>query len=148
MNIPKKIFLHCAATPEGKDFTVKDIDTWHKQRGFNGIGYHYVIYRDGSVNKGRDITKIPAAQSGYNTNSIAICYIGGVAKDGVTPKDTRTAEQRFALFKLVMELQEKYNISDENVFGHCEVANKACPSFDMNTFRKELKIFKQNRKKK
>ena len=44
-----KIIVHCAATPEGKDFTVQHIDGWHRQRGFRCIGYHYVIYRDGSV---------------------------------------------------------------------------------------------------
>lgn len=137
----KQIFLHCAATPEGKDFTVADIRKWHLQRGFNDIGYHYVIYRDGSIHKGRDVEKIGAHASGWNANSIGICYIGGVAKDGKTPKDTRTPEQRFALFKLVYKLLEKYQLTPEAVFGHCEVAKKACPSFDMHKFRDELRTF-------
>lgn len=141
-----KIILHCAATPEGKDFTVKDIRNWHLQRGFSDIGYHFVIYRDGTVHRGRAVDFAGAHTLGQNKNSIGICYIGGCTADGKTPKDTRTPEQRFALFKLVYELMQKYNIPVSNVFGHREFANKACPSFDMNIFRKELQIFINNQK--
>ena len=141
-----KIILHCAATPEGKDFTVGNIRNWHLQRGFTDIGYHFVIYRDGSVHRGRPVEYAGAHTTGQNQNSIGICYIGGCAADGRTPKDTRTPEQRFALFKLVHELMQKYNISISKVFGHREFANKACPSFDMNIFRKELQMFIDKRK--
>ena len=141
-----KIILHCAATPEGKDFTIKDIRNWHLQRGFSDIGYHFVIYRDGSVHRGRPIEYAGAHTTGQNQNSIGICYIGGCTADGKTPKDTRTPEQRFALFKLVYELMQQYNIPISKVFGHREFANKACPSFDMNIFRKELQMFINNRK--
>ena len=140
-----KIILHCAATPEGKDFTVKDIRNWHLQRGFSDIGYHFVIYRDGTVHRGRAVEFAGAHTLGQNKNSIGICYIGGCAADG-KPKDTRTPEQRFALFKLVYELMQQYNIPISKVFGHREFANKACPSFDMNIFRKELQTFINNRK--
>ena len=141
-----KIILHCAATPEGKDFTVKDIRNWHLQRGFSDIGYHFVIYRDGTVHRGRSVEFAGAHTLGQNKNSIGICYIGGCTADGEAPKDTRTPEQRFALFKLVYELMQKYNLSISNVFGHREFANKACPSFDMNIFRKELQMFIDKRK--
>lgn len=126
-----KIILHCAATPEGKDFTVQQIDQWHRQRGFNGIGYHFVIYRDGSVHTGRDINKVGAHCTGQNTGSIGICYIGGCAADGKTPKDTRTEAQKKALRELVEKLCQQYGISRNNVYGHNEFAAKACPSFDV-----------------
>lgn len=142
----KYIFLHCSATPEGKDFTVKDIDNWHKQRGFNEIGYNYVVYRDGTVHEGRDVDKIPAHATGWNSNSIGICYIGGMDKDNKKPKDTRTQDQRFALFKLVSELLDMYDLTIDAVMGHCYVANKACPSFDMGKFKQELKMFMDKRK--
>ena len=122
-----RIILHCSATPEGKDFTVADIDRWHKQRGWQGIGYHYVVYRDGSVHNGRDIAVAGAHTSGYNKNSIGVCYIGGVAADGKTPKDTRTAEQKVALRELVDRLKKQY--PKATIHGHYEFANKACPSF-------------------
>lgn len=141
-----KIILHCAATPEGKDFTVGNIRSWHLQRGFSDVGYHFVIYRDGSVHPGRSIEYAGAHTLGQNQYSIGICYIGGCAADGKTPKDTRTPEQRFALFKLVHELMQKYNIPVSKVFGHREFANKACPSFDMEVFRKELQMFIDKRK--
>lgn len=124
-----KIIIHCAATPEGRNFTVEDIRRWHLQRGFRDIGYHYVIYLDGSVHTGRPIEQIGAHTSGYNANSIGICYIGGCAKDGKTPKDTRTEAQRSALVKLVAELRAKF--PGATVHGHNEFANKACPSFNV-----------------
>ena len=74
-----KIIIHCAATPEGKDFTVQQIDQWHRQRGFRCIGYHFVIYRDGSIHKGRPIEQAGAHTSGHNAHSIGICLIGGCA---------------------------------------------------------------------
>lgn len=122
-----KIILHCSATPEGKDFTVADIDKWHKARGWQGIGYHYVVYRDGSIHVGRSEDKVGAHTSGHNANSIGVCYIGGVASDGKTPKDTRTNEQKVALRDLVAELKAKY--SNATIHGHYEFAAKACPSF-------------------
>lgn len=122
-----KIILHCSATLEGKDFTVADIDKWHKARGWQGIGYHYVVYRDGSVHIGRSEDKVGAHTSGYNANSIGVCYIGGVASDGKTPKDTRTNEQKVALRDLVAKLEAKY--PNATIHGHYEFAAKACPSF-------------------
>lgn len=103
-----EIIIHCSATPEGKDFTVDDIRRWHLARNFADIGYHYVIYRDGSVHKGRAENIAGAHCLGHNANSMGICYIGGVAKDGKTPKDTRTPQQKQALRQLVQQLQFVY----------------------------------------
>lgn len=124
-----KIIVHCSATPEGRDYTVADIDRWHKQRGWQGIGYHYVVYRDGSVHPGRSVEQIGAHTSGHNANSIGVCYIGGLAADGKTPKDTRTPAQRAALRDLVELLRAEY--PNATIHGHREFANKACPSFDI-----------------
>lgn len=124
-----EIIIHCAATPEGKDFTVQDIDRWHRQRGFKSIGYHFVIYRDGTIHKGRPLDQIGAHCTGHNANSIGICYIGGCAADGKTAKDTRTGAQREALKRLVAELREAY--PQATIHGHREFAKKACPSFDV-----------------
>ena len=97
----KELIVHCSATPEGKDYSVDTIRQWHLQRGFSDIGYHYVVYRDGSIHTGRDESVIGAHCTGHNTNSIGVCYIGGVDTDGKTPKDTRTAEQKQSLVKLL-----------------------------------------------
>ena len=132
----KEIIVHCSATPDGRDFTVEDIRRWHRQRGFNDIGYHYVIYRDGSVHKGRNESVAGAHCTGHNSNSIGICYIGGVAFDCITPKDTRTPEQKVSLLKLIRELKAKY--PDAVVHSHKDFANKACPSFDATKEYKDV----------
>lgn len=124
----KELIVHCSATPEGKDYNVDTIRQWHLQRGFSDIGYHYVIYRDGSIHIGRDESIIGAHCTGHNTNSIGVCYIGGCASDGKTPKDTRTTEQKQSLVKLLKELKTKY--PQASIHGHRDFSSKACPSFD------------------
>lgn len=123
-----EIIIHCSATPEGKWFTIEDIKKWHLNRGFSDIGYHYVIYLDGSVHEGRSVDKVGAHCTNHNSKSIGICYIGGVAKDGKTPKDTRTELQRESLLKLITDLKKLY--PNASIRGHRDFANKACPSFD------------------
>lgn len=122
-----EIFIHCAATPEGKDFTVADIRAWHKARGFTDVGYHYVVYRDGRIMLGRPIGQVGAHVAGHNTGTIGISYIGGVSADGKTAKDTRTPEQRASLLWLTQQLATKHKV--KRIRGHNEVAAKACPSF-------------------
>lgn len=124
----KELIVHCSATPEGKDYSVDTIRQWHLQRGFSDIGYHYVIYRNGFIHIGRDESVIGAHCTGHNTYSIGVCYIGGCASDGKTPKDTRTTEQKQSLVKLLKELKTKY--PQASIHSHKDYANKACPSFD------------------
>ena len=123
-----EIIIHCAATREGRDFTVEYITRWHKARGFATIGYHYVIYRDGSIHEGRPLEQIGAHCVGHNKHSIGICYIGGCASDGKTPKDTRTSEQKEALLALLRRLKARF--PNATIHGHRDFAAKACPSFD------------------
>jgi N-acetylmuramoyl-L-alanine amidase len=122
-----KIIVHCTATPEGRDVSVKEIDLWHRQRGFKGVGYHYVIGLDGTVDVGRPISEIGAHCSGYNSHSVGVCYVGGLDKDG-RPKDTRTTRQKSALIVLLTALREQF--PKARIFGHRDFAAKACPCFD------------------
>ena len=137
MRVINEIIVHCTATPEGKDYTVADIDKWHKARGWKGIGYHYVIYRDGSIHQGRPETEIGAQCQGHNANSIGVVYVGGLASDGKTPKDTRTDAQKKSLENLLKQLKQKY--PKATIHGHRDFAAKACPSFDAT---KEYKYIK------
>ncbi len=127
-----EIIIHCSATKEGHPFFAADIDRWHKAQGWSGIGYHYVIDIDGKVETGRAEYQTGAHAKGHNANSIGICYIGGLDRDG-KPKDTRTPEQRKSLAELVARLKAKY--PKATVHGHNEFANKACPCFNV---RKEF----------
>lgn len=125
----KELIVHCTATPEGRDFTVEQIRQWHLARGFADIGYHWVIYRDGSVHAGRPENIAGAHCLGHNQISIGICYVGGEAADGRhTPKDTRTEAQKQALAALLQKLKKQY--PSATIHGHREFANKACPCFD------------------
>ena len=123
----REIIVHCSATPDGKDFTVDDIRKWHKARGFSDVGYHYIVYRDGSVHDGRSVHLVGAHCTNHNANSIGVCYIGGVATDGKTPKDTRTPQQKEAMLTLLKQLKSLY--PQAKIYGHRNFSNKACPSF-------------------
>ena len=123
-----KIIIHCSATPEGRKVTVEEIRHWHKQRQWSDIGYHFVIYQDGSIHTGRPVEQIGAHCKGYNAHSIGICYIGGLDSQG-NPKDTRTAAQKTSLKTLIDELRILY--PSVTVHGHREFARKACPCFDV-----------------
>lgn len=134
-----KIILHCSATPEGKHFTVEDIRRWHTNpvnkggRGWSDIGYHYVVYLDGTVHVGRPEEKTGAHCAGHNRCSIGVCYIGGCAAEGKRAKDTRTPAQKLALRRLVADLQRKY--PGALVFCHHHFnPHKACPSFTIDQF--------------
>lgn len=124
-----RLIIHCTATPEGREVTVTDIDSWHRARGFDCIGYHYVIYLDGTVHIGRAVGRIGAHCRGYNTDSIGIVYVGGLSRDGVTPADTRTPAQKSALRILVGQLRSRH--PGVTIHGHNEFAAKACPCFDV-----------------
>jgi N-acetylmuramoyl-L-alanine amidase len=133
-----KIIVHCSATQEGANFDVQDIRRWHKQRGFKDIGYHYIITLDGDIQIGRDIQEPGAHAKGYNKNSIAICYIGGLDKN-LTPKDTRNIYQKLALKMMISGL--KTNFPDAVILGHRDLPNvkKACPCFDAKEEYKNIK---------
>lgn len=140
--ITTEIILHCSATAEGKDYDVDTIDGWHKNNGWTCIGYHFVIYRDGSIHRGRPVWASGAHTTNHNGKAIGICYIGGCKKDGLTPDDTRTEAQKEAMYELVELLLENYHLQLKDVHGHYEFANKACPSFKMTDFRKEFESWK------
>ena len=131
------IIIHCSATREGQDAKAADIKRWHKERGFDDIGYHYVIDLDGTIEKGRDEALVGAHCKGHNATSIGICYVGGCDKN-MKPKDTRTPEQKRSMLSLVRKLVNKYKIPVTQIWAHHDFdKHKACPSFDVSEFRKE-----------
>ena len=123
-----EIIIHCTATPEGRECTVNEIRLWHKARGFSDIGYHYLVHLNGDVDLGRGVDISGAHCTGHNAHSIGVCYVGGCGKDGKTPKDTRTQEQKAALAGLLIDLRRLDPWA--KIRGHRDFANKACPSFN------------------
>lgn len=132
-----EIIVHCTATAEGKNFKAADIDRGHKAKGWNGIGYHHVVDLDGTVEPGRPESEVGAHCLKHNKNSIGVVYVGGLASDGKTPKDTRTPQQKATLVKLLTELKHRY--PDATIHGHRDFAAKACPSFDATKEYKDIK---------
>ena len=125
----KEIICHCTATKEGQMVTVADVDKWHRAQGWpNGIGYHYLIYLDGSVHVGRDVDMIGSHCKNHNSHSIGVCYVGGLDLNG-KPKDTRTESQKKAFEVLLKKLKQLY--PNASIHGHNEFSAKACPCFDV-----------------
>lgn len=120
-------YIHCSASDNPKHDNTQTIDAWHRERGFDGIGYHAYINKEGHWFWARDLEKIPAAQRGYNTGSIAIC-VGGLQEF--------TEEQMETLIRGCKAITKAYD-GKITWHGHCEVSNKSCPVFD---YRSVLKL--------
>lgn len=135
-NDVKNFIIHCAATRPSSGFTVADIDRWHKARRWAMIGYHKVIYRDGSVHDGRPLNRRGAhayvsKNQNYNKDSIGICLMGGLSDDTGLPYPDYTTEQMTALTALLKQLAPMFPKATK-ILGHNNVTNKkACPSFDV-----------------
>jgi N-acetylmuramoyl-L-alanine amidase len=124
-----EIINHCTATPAGKDYTVEDVRSWHKARGFSDVGYHYLIHPDGRISLGRPIGQVGAHVQDHNTGTIGVSYFGGISADGKRAEDTRTEAQRSSMLWLNRFLAKKFKV--KKITGHNQYANKACPSFDV-----------------
>lgn len=125
------IVIHCTATPAGREVSVKEIDRWHRARGFAKIGYHFIVHLDGSISTGRKLEEPGAHVAGHNATTIGISYVGGVDANDVNKAiDTRTQAQKDALFRLVSDLKKQFPSAE--VLGHRDFPGvaKACPSFD------------------
>lgn len=132
------IVVHCADTPAGKYFDIKDIRKWHtdpkpKGRGWSDVGYHFVILLDGTIEEGRPINTSGAHVKGHNSDSIGICYIGGGNGD-----DTRTTAQKVALVYLIGTLKRLF--PEAIVLGHRDYpgVTKKCPGFNAKNEYKNL----------
>ena len=123
------LILHCSAVRPDQQSSAAQIDTWHRQRGFHlGIGYHYVVRRDGSVETGRPEYLVGAHCLNHNAHSIGICYEGGLDIRG-QPDDTRTEAQKASLRTLLEDLHRRY--PKALIVGHRDLSHdRDCPCFD------------------
>ena len=108
MRVITLLVIHCSAVRPDQTSSAAQIDTWHRQRGWKfGIGYHYVVRRNGEIEPGRPEWMIGAHCLNHNAHSIGICYEGGLDARG-QPDDTRTAEQKASLRRLLEDLHRRY----------------------------------------
>ena len=118
------IVVHCSASPQGRGDDASDIHRWHREKGWDGIGYHYVILEDGMGQVGRPLYWVGAHVANYNDTSIGICLIG----EG----GDATEAQLGMLESLITGLLVDY--PDANPMGHCDLdpVHKAhCPGFNV-----------------
>ena len=160
MRAVNKIVIHCSATREGVNVSATTIDGWHRKRGFDQIGYHYVISLDGAITAGRPVNVMGAhVGGGGNRASIGIAYIGGVDAN-LKAKDTRTEAQKAALIKIIKILKNIY--PEASIHGHRDYSKdkdgdgveahefmKMCPCFnaEVEYLEYQPKSFKAKSKK-
>ena len=164
-NILKYLVIHCTATPEGRDVTAADIRRMHCTpvsqggRGWKQPGYTDIIRLDGSVERIVDNNEdsivdpweVTNGAAGYNTVSRHIVYAGGCDRNG-KPKDTRTTAQKNALARYVRDFHARR--PEVKIIGHRDLSpdlngngkvephewTKACPSFEVSAWLKEIGI--------
>lgn len=113
-----KIVVHQSDSPHGRGDNAETIHRWHMERGFDGIGYHYVITEAGRLEHGRPHYWQGAHTKRHNADSIGICVIG---------RNTFTSEQKMVLRMRLAKLMQQY--PDAKVYGHCELdpSKPHCP---------------------
>jgi len=132
------IVIHCTQTPDTMDIGANEIKKWHKNRGFDTIGYHFVIRRDGHVEKGRSINAVGAHAVAVNGTSIGVALVGGGTKD-MGWENNFTEIQFESLKELLEKLMSDFRI--KKVIGHYQVDDKKeCPSFDVPKWLKENNV--------
>lgn len=132
------IVVHCSATPPSMDIGVKEIDQWHKDRGWAGVGYHDVIRLDGTVEFGRQVNEIGAHVKNHNHESVGVCLVGGVDVDH-KPANTFTPAQFASLMRMLRFYKALF--PEAKIVGHRDLdSGKACPSFDVTEWLKHNPI--------
>ena len=128
----KYIVIHCASTKPSMDIGAKEIDRWHRERGWLSIGYAKVLKRDGTVEQGRPDDAVQAHVKGYNHIAYGLCLVGGLSEDN-KDEDNFTAEQWESLKKTLEELVAKY--PEARIVGHYELdESKTCPNFNVREY--------------
>lgn len=120
MRTIRKHIIHCSDSPDHVDIGVTEIDRYHKDRGWNGCGYHNVIKRDGKLESGRPLSEVGAHCSGHNKDSIGTCLIG---------RNKFTDEQYSTLRRLHEDYEFTFPLIE--IYGHRDFnKKKTCPNFD------------------
>lgn len=140
--------VHCSATPPDADIGADEIRRWHKAQGWEDIGYHFIIRRDGTVQAGRTLDSQGAHVSGHNHEAVGICLVGGVRRDpdadgkddadgprwDLNPDANFTLAQYASLESLLRLMLRRF--SGATVLGHRDFSGviKSCPSFDVRAW--------------
>lgn len=130
------IAVHCSATPPTA--TVSSIQRyWKEKLKWKSPGYHVIVQPNGDAVELLPIGQVSNGVQGYNSQTINICYIGGIDKNG-KPADTRTCEQKVTIMKYLAKWRKMF--PKAKIQGHRDFPNvkKACPSFDAKNEYKDV----------
>lgn len=130
------IIIHTSDSPDDRtSVNAKEIDRWHKERGFKMIGYHYVVCKNGKLEQGRHLETVGAHCKGHNQFSIGICWVG---------RHDLNAAQRETLIAVVAKLLEIYKLKVDAVKGHHDFEPyKTCPNIDMQQLRDDISDYQR-----
>ena len=122
------LIIHCSATPDSDNIGASEIHKMHLGFGWDGIGYHKVIRRDGQVENGRPEFWVGAHVKGINDKSLGVCLIGNI---------NFTNDQFLSLKKIIQGWRIKYPLAD--ILGHCDAikTDKTCPNFNVSEWCKQ-----------
>lgn len=143
------IVIHCSATKVEADIGAKEIREMHLDRGWQDIGYHFVIRRNGTVETGENLNSLGAHVKGYNSISVGVCLVGGLSPTGASINNY-SMQQRASLIKILKFLKELY--PEAEIVGHRDLSPdldgdgeisawefmKDCPCFDVKEFLHEF----------
>lgn len=134
----KKIVIHCLQTPVQREDSAEDVHQWHLDKGWNGIGYHYVIQSNGDLQIGRSVDKNGAHTLQHNKDSLAVAIAGGMDWEGNIVENSFTKDTLIVLSDMIEKLMCMY--PDVPIYGHRELdKNRECPCMDIPEFIKGLK---------
>jgi len=106
-----------------RDVSAAEIHQWHKNQGWAGIGYHYVIRKDGTIERGRPRDAIGSHAYGFNRESIGINIVGDFEHSAPTAAQIESAAI------LLAELCNIYNLTPnaQTIVGHRDLMPTTCP---------------------
>lgn len=127
------IIVHHSESDIKAHDNISVIREWHTSpkkkggRGWKDIGYHYFVRKDGTVQKGRDVSKVGAHCRGHNTGTVGICVSG----------DTKFTRHQFnALASLITRLKIGLEV-DLTIEPHSKYSKKECPKFSIEKFKED-----------
>lgn len=124
-----RVIIHMSETPDGKEVPADVIRSWHIQRGWDDIGYHFVVQPNGTIEMGRQVDVVGAHTKGRNTDSVGICWVGGYESDSLP-----TVKQIDSM-KIVVDLIDAMTDKILSIYGHCDFdKSKRCPNFDVDDY--------------
>lgn len=129
MRTINRIIVHHTASPDS--WTLETIDQSHRDRGYSGVGYHFVVESSGLIRLGRPVVAVGAHAKGANRDSIGVCLVGAFHTEGAAVPSTQWA----AAVSLVRDLMRQWSLTVDQVVGHCETKATLCPGFDPADFR-------------